>query len=127
MKIWPDNKTLFGHVRLRHYNHNFYFPNNMGRWYVCLWWREIALVCLMGLLCGCSIIRVRDEEHKIFTTLYTPAYPWSNQEKMIGRLSVTYRTNGLTITMHDYGESMSNTNLAPIIEAVVTGVVKGIK
>jgi hypothetical protein len=44
MKIWPYNKTFFGHLRLRHYDHNFYFPNSIGRWHIRVRWRGIAVV-----------------------------------------------------------------------------------
>lgn len=38
-----NGEWTFGPIVFRHYNHNLYFPNCIGRWYVRVFWREIAI------------------------------------------------------------------------------------
>lgn len=93
---------------------------------VCLW--AAILLAVVALCTSCSVISVKDQDHGVFTRLYVPAYPWSDVAKTVNRLSVTYRTNGLTVTLKDYGEeTVGATNLAKVVEGITTGIIRGLK
>lgn len=81
-----------------------------------------------ALLSGCAVVRVRDRQHEVYTTIYSPAWPWQDVNQTINRLTVNARTNSLSISLRDQQEStVGATNLAPIIEAIIEGIVRGFK
>lgn len=86
--------------------------------------RKVASILVLACACGCSVIRIRDQQHGIVTTLYVPAWPWQDVNKSLSRLSVTGRTNGLTITMAGLNEeTLTSSNAVELISQTVSAAV----
>lgn len=43
-KKTTEGEWRVGRIRMRHYNEMWYMPFALGRWYVRVLWREIAII-----------------------------------------------------------------------------------
>lgn len=91
--------------------------------------KRIVLLIACGALCGCTYVRVYDNQRQAGFSSMMPAWPWQDSTRILDKMNVSAKTNSFTASVRGLADTeTTSTNavagVAEIVSAAVRAAVK---